>query len=106
MPKIVTVFRARLKPEGRADYFEMAPRMGEIAKAMPGYVSHKVFTADDGERVTIVEFDSAEAQDGWRFHPEHVAAKARGRADFYSQYSIRICEVLRSHDWTAKEPDG
>ena len=23
---------------------------------MPGYISHKGFTADDGERVTIVEF--------------------------------------------------
>ena len=26
----------------------MAARMSELARAMPGYISHKVFTADDG----------------------------------------------------------
>ncbi len=102
MSKVVTVFRSRLKPEGREEYFQTAARMSEIARAMPGYLSHKVFTAEDGERVTIVEFEGAEAHDSWRFHPDHLAAKQRGVAAFYSEYSIRVCDVVRSHDWKAK----
>ena len=48
---IVTVFRSRLKPEAGAEYKEWAARMNALAVSMPGYVSHKGFTAEDGERV-------------------------------------------------------
>ena len=47
---IVTVFRSRLKPGVKDEYVALATRMAEIAVAMPGYVSHKGFWADDGER--------------------------------------------------------
>ena len=90
---IVTVFRSRLRPEARVAYDPMAARMSELARSMPGYVSHKVFTADDGERVTIVEFESEATQRAWAEHPEHRAAQAIGRRDFYSEYSLQICEL-------------
>ena len=50
---VLTVFRARLKDEGRDAYYALAPRMGELARAMPGYKSHKVFVAEDGERFDV-----------------------------------------------------
>lgn len=92
---ILTVFRSRVKPEARDEYKRWAMRMSEIAKKMPGYVSHKGFVADDGERVTIVEFESEEAQRAWALHPEHVDAKKKGRADFYQEYRVLICNVAR-----------
>jgi hypothetical protein len=48
---IVTVFRSRLKPGVREDYVALANRMNELARTMPGYISHKDFYANDGERV-------------------------------------------------------
>src|SRR6185437_2763744 len=63
---IVTVFRSRLMPGVRDEYLVLAERMNEIAKTMPGYISHKGFFADDGERVTIVEFESEEGMRAWR----------------------------------------
>ncbi len=92
---ILTVFRSRVKPEAQDEYKRWATRMSEIAKKMPGYISHKGFVADDGERVTIVEFDSEEAQRAWALHPEHVDAKKKGRADFYQEYRVLICNVAR-----------
>ena len=92
---IVTVFRNRLRPEAREEYQQWLARMRELAMSMPGYVSHKTFTADDGERVTIVEFASEEAQRAWATHREHVEAKKKGRASFYSEYRIQICTVQR-----------
>ena len=62
--------------------------MSELAKGMPGYISHKGFLADDGEKVTIVEFENEETQRAWAHYPEHVDAKKKGRADFYSEYKI------------------
>ncbi|MFG6490444.1 antibiotic biosynthesis monooxygenase family protein [Roseateles sp. BYS78W] len=100
---IVTVFRSRLRDEGREAYFELAPRMGELARTMPGYKSHKVFVAEDGERLTLVEFDSAEAQRGWSTQLDHVAAKKQGRQDFYAEYRLQVCEVIRESRFQADD---
>ena len=59
---IVTVFRSRLMPGLKDEYIALVDRMVELARATPGYISHKGFFADDGERCTIVEFESEEGQ--------------------------------------------
>ena len=92
---ILTVFRSRVKPEAQEEYKSWAARMSETARRMPGYLSHKGFVAEDGERVTIVEFESAEAQRAWSLHPEHVEAKKKGRASFYTEYRVLVCTVER-----------
>jgi len=92
---IVTVFRSRLMPDVRQDYVALADRMNEIARTMPGYISHKGFFAEDGERVTVVEFEDEEAMRAWRMHPEHRAAQKLARERFYAEYSVQICEVKR-----------
>lgn len=77
---IVTVFRSRLKATAQPGYGTTAQRMSELARAMPGYVSHKSFVAEDGERVTIVEFADQASHDAWRRHAEHGAAQGHGRS--------------------------
>ena len=93
---IVTVFRSRLRPDHTDKYAKVADEMSAAAEKMPGYISHKGFSADDGERVTIVEFESIETHRAWAEHPDHRAAQKLGREHFYSEYSIQVCEVLRS----------
>ena len=92
---IVTVFRSRLNPQTEAEYLQWAERMHELAVTMPGYVSHKTFAAEDGERVTIVEFESEETQRAWARHPEHRDAQELGRTRFYTEYALQVCEVKR-----------
>ncbi len=92
---IVTVFRSRLMPELRDDYVALVDRMVELAATMPGYISHKGFFAEDGERCTIVEFESEEAQRAWRMHPEHRDAQRKGREIYYESYHLQICEMKR-----------
>jgi heme-degrading monooxygenase HmoA len=92
---IVTVFRSRLREGVREEYLEAVTRMVELAKAMPGYLSHKGFFAEDGERCTIVEFDSAENQRAWRMHPEHRDVQRKAKQIYYEEYSVQVCEVVR-----------
>ena len=100
---VLTVFRNRLKPDA-TEYPDLAARMSELAKGMPGYVSHKTFVAEDGERVTLVEFASEEAQRAWRTHPEHVAAQNKGRQEFYAEYRLQICSVQRETRFPKSAP--
>ena len=97
---IVTVFRARLRPENAEAYFKLAGELGPEAEAMPGFVSRKVYVAEDGERLTVVEFESWEAHRAWAESPNHRAAQKLGREQFYAEYSIQVCESHRSHEFT------
>lgn len=92
---VLTIFRSRLREEASADYLTQARRMSELARTMRGYRSHKVFVAEDGERVTIVEFEDDAGQREWATNVEHVAAKTLGRESFYSEYSLQVCTVTR-----------
>jgi heme-degrading monooxygenase HmoA len=100
---IVTVFRSRLVPGVDDEYGPVADRMDELAATMPGYISHKGFLAEDGERVTVVEFESEEGVRAWRMHPEHVEAQRKGRQIYYSEYRIQVCEVVREASFKREE---
>ena len=100
---IVTVFRSRLQPGVRDEYVALVARMAEVAATMPGYISHKGFFAEDGERVTVVEFESEEAMRGWRMHPEHIEAQREARKVYYSEYSVQVCEVIRESKFSRAE---
>jgi len=100
---IITVFRSRLRPEMREQYLAEVERMVALAKTMPGYIAHKGFFADDGERVTIVEFEHEEGQRAWRMNAEHRAAQKNGRDVYYSEYSLQVCQVLRETKFKADE---
>lgn len=96
--QVVTVFRSRLRPDAHA-YSEHAVRMSELAQTMPGYVEHKVFTAEDGERVTLVTFADRASHDAWGRHPQHREAQQAGVRDYYDEYSISVGQVDRASDW-------
>ncbi len=100
---LVTVFRSRLRPGGREDYVALVKRMIELAETMPGYISHKDFSAEDGERVTIVEFEHEEGLRTWRTNPEHLAAQKLAREKYYTEYHIQVCTLDRESKFKAKD---
>jgi heme-degrading monooxygenase HmoA len=101
---IVTVFRSRLKPGVGEEYRAMVRRMIELAETTPGYISHKDFAAEDGERATIVEFEHEEGQRAWRTNPEHLAAQRLAGQKYYTEYHIQVCTLDRETKFTAPEP--
>lgn len=100
---VVVVFRSRLKPGVEAEIEAMGGRMYELASAMPGFVSYREYAAADGEGVAIVEFESHEALEAWRDHPEHVAARQAGRERLFSSFRITVCDTLRDYRFAADE---
>jgi heme-degrading monooxygenase HmoA len=92
--RIVTVFRSRLRHDaGARGYDALAETMERQARKQPGFVDFKTFSAADGERVSIVVFESIEAQLAWRDDPEHLEAQSRGRSDFYLEYDITVSYI-------------
>lgn len=102
---MVVVFRARRTAAGDGeDYRRWFLRMSELARGMPGYISHKGYVADDGSRLTLFEWESADTLKAWAHHPEHLAVKRLGRQKFYTEYHLQVCELLRESKFT-RDPE-
>ena len=100
---MITIFRSRLRPEHQEAYQQTAAHMHELAQQMPGFIAIKTFTAPDGERVSIVEFESEATHDAWRNHPEHRKAQKLGREVYYSEFQLQVCKLERAYGMAAAE---
>ncbi len=99
MAEVITVFRSRLRADVPEAYWALADELLELARAIEGFVEHKVFVADDGERLTLVTFDSEAAEAEWREHVAHREAQQRGRDEFYDEYDVAVTVVRRRRRW-------
>ena len=101
----LVVFRNRKRtPIDAAAYSADAIRMEQLARAQPGFLSFKSYTADDGEVIALSEWASAEAARAWGSQPDHTRTQARGRAEFYQDYTLYTCDNPRTHSF--ERPEG
>lgn len=94
----IVVFRNRKRagidaPAYNAD----ADRMEALARAQPGFLSFKSYTAEDGEVAAICEWESKAAAQAWGRQAEHAEVQGRGRADYYQDYTLIAGEATRVH---------
>jgi heme-degrading monooxygenase HmoA len=94
---VVIIFRSRLAAGPDDEYEATSKLIVDLASAMPGFVSFKTFAAADGERVSLIEFESEETAAARRNHPDHKQAQRRCREAFYLNYSIQVCHEIRSY---------
>jgi heme-degrading monooxygenase HmoA len=84
----ITVFRNRKRPDiDGAAYSADAARMVELASRQPGFLSFRSYTADDGEVVAISEWADEASARAWGTHPDHAVVQAKGRSEYYAQYT-------------------
>jgi heme-degrading monooxygenase HmoA len=100
---VIAIFRSKLRADAGAEYRPLAIRMLKLARSMPGFVSFDSYSAKDGERVSIVEFESEAALEAWRDQPEHQDAQRAGRDRFYSEYRVQVCRPLRDYSFDGEE---
>lgn len=102
--EVVVFFKTDLRDEARGEeYEEPDARMFEVVSHMPGFLSFKAYTAEDGDRIAVVRFATEDALEAWRSHPEHRVVQARGREFFYRRYWVQVCKVIREYAFSRDE---
>ena len=96
---VVTLFRSRLTAQAGEDYSAMTREMLERARTYPGFVAMKSFTAEDGERLTVVWWESDELQTAWRKDTRNREAQKKGRERWYHYYHVEVARVLREQQF-------
>jgi heme-degrading monooxygenase HmoA len=82
-------------------YAETGARMLELARSMPGFLG--VDSAREEVGITVSYWESMDAIRAWREHPEHRAAQARGRREWYASFTTRVCKVERESRFPAQK---
>ena len=98
---ILTVFRSRLNVGVEDLYNTLAEEASVLARAVPGFLEEKTFTATDGERVTVVLFADHISHQTWRDHPRHQEVQTIGRTKLYAEYCVYSAEVEYSRSFAA-----
>ncbi len=92
---IVILFRSKLTDVAGEDYSGMNRQMEDLARSAPGFVDVKGYTAEDGERLTVVRWRDLESLRLWREDPRHRVAQETGRRLWYEFYAMEVAELVR-----------
>ncbi|MFD3696640.1 antibiotic biosynthesis monooxygenase family protein [Streptomyces sp. NPDC058646] len=95
-PYLMAVFSSVRTPEDDG-YAETLARMGEIVRAIPGFLGYESARTPGGLGITVAYFRDHESLTAWREDLEHQAAMKQGRADWYESYTLHVATVERSH---------
>jgi heme-degrading monooxygenase HmoA len=94
---VIVLFRSKLTAEAGEDYHAMAEEMLDRARAMPGFVDFKSYRADDGERISVIHWESQETMRDWANDARHLVAQRLGREKWYEYFRLEVAEVVRSY---------
>lgn len=99
--EVVVIFKTHPREEAdRAEYEKTSTRMRDLVSQIPGFISIKGYTGEDGEELDIVRVETETALEAWRTQPEHRAAQMRGRKEFYDHYWVQACRVFREYEFS------
>ena len=82
------------------DYAETASAMSALAAEQPGFLGYESALGRDGFAVTVSYWRTREHIAAWREQIDHAAARARGRAQWYESYRLRVALVERDLAWS------
>lgn len=95
-PYYAVIFSSKRR-DGDHGYAETAQRMEQLVALQPGFLGAESTRDGNGFGITVAYFESEEAIAGWRNNPEHAAARARGRNEWYDHFELRIARVERAY---------
>lgn len=98
-PPYYAVIFTSLRRDTEDGYGDTAEKMVRLAGGQPGFLGVESVREQNGCGITVSYWESLEAIDRWKHHPEHAKARQKGREEWYSSYKVRVCKVERDYGW-------
>ncbi|AXB75573.1 antibiotic biosynthesis monooxygenase [Novosphingobium sp. P6W] len=94
----LVVFRNHKRADIDADaYISDAVSMEALAEEQPGFLLFRSYTADDGEVLSMSEWEDEACAMAWSRNAEHMIVQLRGRDEYYERYTLYACPSPRVH---------
>ncbi len=93
------IFTSKRTVQDSTGYAVMSDKMAELARKQPGFIDVESARNSDGYGITISYWESLDAIQNWKENTKHLAAQAKGKESWYSEYKVRICKVEREYSF-------
>lgn len=97
LPYYAVVFASE-RTEGDNGYGVMAAKMVELASKQEGYLGIES-ARDSNLGITVSYWKTLEDIAAWKAHAAHQVAQERGKKEWYSRFTVRVCKVERDYSF-------
>lgn len=96
---IAIIFEVWPKPNHKQDYLDIAGTLRPLLETIDGFISVERFESltEPGKMLSLSFFRDEAAVQAWRNLTAHRAAQAKGRAEVFANYRLRVTNVVRDY---------
>ncbi|MGD8494855.1 MAG: antibiotic biosynthesis monooxygenase [Gemmatimonadales bacterium] len=95
-PFYAVTFTFQLRRDADVEAYEAAAaELRALAEQRPDFFGEEAVRVDGHLSITISYWRDLEAIAAWRRHPRHAEIRARGVAEWYESYELRVARVER-----------
>jgi len=96
---IAVIFEVWPEPDRKQDYLDIAAELRPLLGEIDGFISIERFESlsEPGKILSLSFWRDEDAVTRWRQLGEHRAAQARGRAEVFRDYRLRVAAVARDY---------
>lgn len=102
---IAVIFEFEPAPGKTEDYFALGTALKAAVEKFDGFISIERFESvtNPGKFVSLSFWRDEAAVQAWRNAGVHRSAQARGRAGVFSDYRLRVAQVIRDYGMHARD---
>ena len=102
---IAVIFEVEPAAGQTQTYLDIAAELRPLLEQIDGFISVERFQSltNPGKLLSLSFFRDEQAVSDWRQLTQHRGAQARGRADLFADYRIRVADVLRDYGLNERE---
>lgn len=99
---IAVIFEVTMEAQQRSHYLDIAVRLRPLLEKIDGFVSIERYESlgEPGKLLSLSFWRDEEAVAAWRNTEAHRAAQAIGRTEVFTDYRLRIANVVRDYGMT------
>ena len=96
---IAVIFEVNLNEDLKQDYLDIAAKLRPLLDDIDGFISIERFESlsQPGNVLSLSFWRDEKAVEAWRSLEAHRTAQLKGRAGIFSDYRIRVADVLRDY---------
>jgi len=102
---IAVIFEVWPKADRKKDYMDMPAELRPLLEKIDGFISIERFESlyEPGKILSLSFFRDEAAVETWRTTDEHRVAQAKGRGEIFSNYRLRVADVIRDYGMNERE---
>lgn len=102
---IAVIFEVWPRSDRKQEYLDLAAKLRPLLDDIDGFISIERFESlsEPGKILSLSFWRDEKAVQTWRQLAEHRSVQARGRAEVFKDYRLRVVSVIRDYGMFERE---